>query len=195
MHALLLSITKYSYPGIFMALGLGILGLPIPDEMLMAFVGFLVFQGKLVYIYAVAVAFMGTSCGITVGYLIGRMLGKRFIRRYAAKIHLNPDHIRNAEKFYNRYGKYALFIGYFIPGIRHLTAIFAGTSLMPYRIFAVFTYAGALIWTITFVSLGYFLGEQWKHVSTYSNHYIAPIVLIVCIVIIVAMYLRNSNES
>ncbi len=53
MHALLLSIIKYSYPGIFIALGLGILGLPIPDKMLLAFVGFLVFQGKLVYIYAV----------------------------------------------------------------------------------------------------------------------------------------------
>jgi len=61
MHALLLSITQYSYPGIFIALGLGILGLPIPDEMLLAFVGFLIFQGKLIYFYAIAVAFIGTS--------------------------------------------------------------------------------------------------------------------------------------
>jgi membrane protein DedA with SNARE-associated domain len=36
MRALLLSITKYSYTGIFIALGLGILGVPIPDEMIMA---------------------------------------------------------------------------------------------------------------------------------------------------------------
>jgi membrane protein DedA with SNARE-associated domain len=195
MHALLLSITKYSYPGIFIALGLGILGLPIPDEMLLSFVGFLVFQGKLVYFYAITVAFIGTSCGITIGYLIGRIVGKQFIRRYAEKIRLNPDHIQAAEKFYNQYGKYALLIGYFIPGIRHLTAIFAGTSLMPYRIFALFTYGGALIWTVTFVSLGYFLGEQWKHVSAYSNHYIIPAVLVACIILIVAIYLRNSNEK
>lgn len=47
MHSLLLSITKYSYCEIFIALGLGIVGLPIPDEMLMAYAGFLVFQGKL----------------------------------------------------------------------------------------------------------------------------------------------------
>jgi membrane protein DedA with SNARE-associated domain len=195
MHALLLSITKYSYPGIFFALGLGILGLPIPDEMLMAFVGFLVFQGKLVYIYAVTVAFIGTSCGITIGYLIGRMLGKRFIRKYAAKVHLNPDHVRSAEEFYYKYGKFALFICYFIPGVRHLAAIFAGTSLMPYRTFALFAYGGALLWTVTFVSLGYFLGEQWKHVSTYSNHYIIPMVLVVCILLLVVMYLRNPNGS
>ena len=193
MHALLLSITQYSYPGIFIALGLGILGLPIPDEMLLAFVGFLIFQGKLIYFYAIAVAFIGTSCGITIGYLIGRILGKRFVRRYAVKIHLNPDHIQNAEKFYNRYGKFALLIGYFIPGIRHLTAIFAGTSLMPYHIFAVFTYGGALIWTVTFVSLGYYLGEHWRHVSAYSNYYILPIVLVTCMILIVVMYLRNSD--
>ncbi|HYA13346.1 MAG TPA: DedA family protein [Syntrophales bacterium] len=193
MHALLLSITKYSYPGIFIALGLGILGLPIPDETLLAFVGFLIFQGKLAYFYAIAVAFVGTSCGITVGYLIGRILGIRFIRRYASRIHLNPDHIHSAEKFYNRYGKFTLLIGYFVPGIRHLTAIFAGTSLMPYRIFALFTYGGALIWTVTFISLGYVLGEQWKHVSAYSYHYIIPMVLVVCIILTVVMYLRNSN--
>lgn len=47
MYAFLFLITKYSYVGIFMALGLGIVGLPIPDESLIAFTGFLSSQGKL----------------------------------------------------------------------------------------------------------------------------------------------------
>lgn len=129
MHFLLLSITKYSYIEIFIALGLGIVGLPVPDETLMAYAGFLVFQGKLNYLYTILVAFTGTSCGITIGYALGKTLGNPFIKKYASKMRVNPDDIQNAENFYNRYGKFALFIGYFVPGVRHLTAIFAGASL------------------------------------------------------------------
>jgi hypothetical protein len=53
MHSLLLGIAKYSYLEIFIALGLGIVGLPLPDETLMAYAGFLVFQGTLNYPYTI----------------------------------------------------------------------------------------------------------------------------------------------
>lgn len=195
MHSLLLSITTYSYLGIFIALALGILGLPIPDETLMAYAGFLAFQGKFTFLYTVMVAFIGTSCGITFGYILGRTLGNPFIKRYSAKIYINSEHIQNAEQFYNRYGKVALFIGYFIPGVRHLTAIFAGTSLMPYRTFVIFAYAGGFLWTITFVSLGYFLGENWHNVYMYSHRYIIPVVLVSIIVLGIAIYWKTSEEK
>ena len=192
MQPLLLIITKYSYLGIFIALGLGILGLPVPDETLMAYAGFLVSQGKTSYFYTMMVAFIGTSCGITIGYILGRIFGSPFIKRISAKTYMNPDHIQNAENFYNHYGKFALFIGYFVPGVRHLTAIFAGTSLMPYRIFALFAYAGGLFWTITFVSLGYFLGEKWHKVYMYSHRYITPVVLVAIVMLLIAIYWKNA---
>ena len=191
MHALLLTITKYSYFGIFVALGLGILGLPIPDETLIAFVGFLVYEDKLNYLYAFAVCFIGSSSGVTLGYILGRTFGNRLIKRYSAKLNINPDHIQNARKFYVRYGKFALFIGYFIPGVRHLTAIFAGSSIMPYPTFAAFAYAGAALWTIVFMNLGFFLGEKWHRVSAYSNRVIIPFLLVVTIFLIIAIYWKG----
>ena len=193
MQTLLLIITKYTYLGIFMALGLGILGLPVPDETLMAYAGFLVSQGKTSYFYTMMVAFIGTSCGITIGYILGRTFGSPFIKRFSAKTCMNPDHIQTAENFYNRYGKFALFIGYFIPGVRHLTAIFAGTSLMPYRTFALFAYAGGLFWTITFVSFGYFLGEKWHEVYMYSHRYILPVVLVTIVIFLIAIYWKTAE--
>ena len=195
MHSLLLGIIKYSYLGIFAALGLGILGLPIPDETLLAFVGFLALKGELSYFYAVIVAFLGTSCGVTIEYILGRTFGTRLIKRYSARMHVNSEHIQNAEKFYNRYGKLALFIGYFIPGIRHLTALFAGTSLMPYRTFAFFAYAGGILWTITFISLGYFLGDKWRKVYMYSHRYIIPVVLVSTVFLLIAIYWKTTNTE
>jgi len=199
MHALLLTITKYSYVGILVALGLGILGFPLPDETLIAFVGFLVYEGKLNYLYAFAVCFIGSSSGVTLGYILGRTFGTRLIKRYSTKLNVSPDHVQNAKKFYVRYGKFALFVGYFIPGIRHLTAIFAGSSIMPYPAFAVSAYSGAALWTIIFMSLGFFLGEKWHRVSAYSNRFIIPFVLVATIFLIIGIYWKgiggNENEQ
>ena len=198
MHALLLTITKYSYVGIFVALGLGILGFPLPDETLIAFVGFLVYEGKLDFLYAFGVCFIGSVSGVTLGYILGRTFGNRLIKRYSTKLNVSPDHIRNARKFYVRYGKFALFVGYFIPGVRHLTAIFAGSSIMPYPVFAFSAYSGAALWTFVFMNLGFFLGEKWQRVSAYSNRFIIPFVLVVTIFLIIGIYWKgiegNENE-
>jgi membrane protein DedA with SNARE-associated domain len=195
MHALLLTITKYSYFGIFVALGLGILGFPLPDETLIAFAGFLVYEGKLNYLYAFAVCFIGSSSGVTLGYFLGRTFGNRLIKRYSTRLNVDPDHIQNAKKFYLRYGKFALFAGYFIPGVRHLTAIFAGTSIMPYPVFAAFAYSGAALWSIVFMNLGFFLGEKWHRVSAYSNRYIIPFILLVTIFLIIAIYWKVTGQT
>ena len=48
-----------------------------------------------------------------------------------------------------------------MPAVCHLTAYVAGASELEYPIFAAFAYAGSLVWTTTFLSLGYFLGENW----------------------------------
>jgi membrane protein DedA with SNARE-associated domain len=193
MHSLLVHIAQYGYWGIFFSLGLGIVGLPIPDETLMAFVGFLVFEGKLNYALAIIVAFTGTSCGITVGYFIGRLSDRFILEKYSEKIRISPEHIQNAEQFYKRYGKLALCIGYFIPGVRHLTAILAGISHMPYRTFALFAYAGGLLWTVVFINMGYLLGNSWHRFSGYSNRFIIPLAATALVVTFIAIYFRQNN--
>jgi membrane protein DedA with SNARE-associated domain len=52
-----------------------------------------------------------------------------------------------------------------MPGIRHFTAIVAGGSELEAHVFALFAYSGGLLWVLSFVSLGYFLGDQWSRIS------------------------------
>lgn len=66
---------------------------------------------------------------------------------------------------------------------------------MRYSRFACFAYLGALVWTLTFISLGYFLGEQWTRASLYSHHYVLPVFIAVCVLVVIALYLRNAGES
>jgi membrane protein DedA with SNARE-associated domain len=61
-----------------------------------------------------------------------------------------------------RWGAWGLLFGYFIPGVRHVTAYVAGTARLSLRVFACFAYTGALVWSGTFVSIGYLVGKEWQ---------------------------------
>lgn len=193
MHAILLFITHYSYIGIFIALSLGIVGLPVPDESLIAFTGFLSFQGKLSIPISLLVIIAGTVLGITVSYFLGKLSVRYVSHKYSNKMSINADHLQTIRVFYDKYGRFALLIGYFIPGIRHLSAFFAGINNMPYRQFAIFAYTGALLWTTIFFALGYWLGHEWHYITYFSNRIFVPAIIFVSLILFLITYLRNKN--
>jgi membrane protein DedA with SNARE-associated domain len=192
MHPLLNFVAQYTYAGIFISLGLGIIGLPLPDETILAFAGFMIYKGKLLGIPAFLSSFAGTSCGITTGYLIGRYFGHSVIDRHASKLHLRHEHITKARQWYDKYGKFALAAGYFIPGVRHLSAIIAGASLLPYRVFAFYAYIGGFLWVMTFILFGYLMGEEWHKVLSFSYKHIIPASAAGLLVIILAGIISTS---
>lgn len=162
-------IGQYGYLGIFLFLVLGIVGAPIPDETLLTFAGYLSFRGELHLPSAVAAAFAGSICGISVSYVLGRTGGVFLAKRYGRFVRLTADHLEDARQWLAGRGRWALLFGYFIPGVRHLTAYAAGTSNLRYPIFAAFAYTGGLLWTVTFVTLGYVFGKEWHMVSAYRD--------------------------
>src|SRR5512140_3299232 len=162
MHHIILN---FGYFGIFGLLMLGIIGLPIPDETLLAFCGFLANKGELNLVLTILSAFLGSCSGITVSYLIGRVPGLALIKRYGKYIHVTEDRIDRIHLWFAKVGKWLLVFGYFIPGVRHLSAMVAGSSKLQYPEFAPFAYAGALLWSTTFVTAGYFFGKEWERMS------------------------------
>jgi membrane protein DedA with SNARE-associated domain len=71
-----------------------------------------------------------------------------------------------------RFGPILLTVGYFVPGVRHFTAVVAGMSSLPRRKFAIFAYAGAGLWVGTFLMLGYVFGDGWQHSSEVVHRYV-----------------------
>ena len=72
-------------------------------------------------------------------------------------------------RWFERYGYGLLIVVYFIPGIRHVTGYFSGITKMPYKKFAINSYLGALIWSITFISLGKVLGDNYDKFNNNMN--------------------------
>ena len=164
-------ITQYGYIAIFSLLVLGIIGLPIPDETMLTFSGYLIYQGHLSLPATYFTALCGSATGITVSYVLGRKYGLMLIRRYGRYLRIKEEHLEKAHAWFARAGHWSLTFGYFIPGVRHFTAYAAGMSSLEPPQFCLFAYSGAAIWTATFIGLGYFLGERWHSVQENIHEY------------------------
>lgn len=165
-------ITRYGYLAIFVLLTFGIVGLPVPDETLLTFTGYLIYRSELSMPLAFAAAVAGSASGMTISYALGRSFGLALLHRFGKHVHLTPERLARAHAWFERIGHWALTVGYFIPGVRHLTAYAAGmTEVAPHQ-FALFAYSGTVLWVTAFLSLGYFLGERWKVVELHVERYL-----------------------
>ena len=172
MESVLGWIAHYGYAAIFGLLMLGIVGIPIPDETLLVFTGYLIYKHELEPLPAFASGFLGSICGISVSYALGRTLGLYLVTHLGHFLHVEPEKLDHVRAWYERKGKYGLVIGYFIPGIRHLAAYVAGSSQLPLPVFATFAYFGGLLWSGSFITLGYFLGDEWQQMSAAIHRYL-----------------------
>jgi len=152
-------ITEYGYLAIFLLMTLGTPMLP--DEGLLAFAGYLVYEGRLQLFPTIAAAFLGSVCGISLSYGLGRTVGNYLVTKFGPAVQITEDKVTRVHTWFDRVGKWGLLFGYFLPGVRHLIAFGAGTSKLPLPVFASFAYTGGFIWSVTYVSAGYFLGSQW----------------------------------
>jgi membrane protein DedA with SNARE-associated domain len=169
-------IKSYGYLGVFASLVLGIFGLPVPDETILAFVGYLIFKGYFQPLPTILAAFLGSISGITLSYAVGRTLGLPLLERYGKYLHVTPERLAQAHQWFEKFGKWSLFGGYFLPGVRHLTAFSAGVSGLEYRPFAMFAYSGCLLWVGFFLTLGYLLGEEWHKFMPQVHFYLVMLV-------------------
>jgi len=77
-------------------------------------------------------------------------------------------------------------VGYFIPGVRHFTALVAGSSGLPRGVFARFAYTGAALWSVTFITLGWYVGRKWESALEAAHRHILVVAIVV--VAIAAVY-------
>lgn len=178
-------INQYGYIAIFCILALGIVGLPIPDEVLLTYLGYLTAIEMIAFPYTLIAALAGSICGITFNYFLGIKLGEPFLRKYGSKFFIREKTIQRTNRLFNKYGPFVLFICYFVPGVRHVAAYFAGITKFSYKRFVLYAYTGALVWVMTFLFLGNRLGSNWEIISRYIHEYIWFIVVLLVIITVV----------
>jgi membrane protein DedA with SNARE-associated domain len=135
-------------------------GVPIPAMPLLLAAGALAGTGHLNFFTSLFCAIFATLTADSIWYQLGRRRGIKILQ-LLCRISIEPDScVRRTEGIFSKHGARSLLVAKFLPGLGIVTPPLAGIFHMRSRRFLLFDAAGALLWSGTFLGLGYiFSGE------------------------------------
>ena len=136
----------------------------------------------------------GNLTGYWFGWKAGPLLYKRKDSRFFKK-----QHLTTAESFYNKYGWLALTVGLYLPIIRTFASVVAGMVRLNFRRFILLTVTGSVVWILSFVSAGYFIGSR-PFLKPWLNYIVIGFILIVTIPLVIWLFkelrrMRKENKE
>ena len=116
-------------------------------------------------IFLISIIFIAAFMGDQVGYIIGRKIGLPYLKKHKTKRMMKM--LVRAERFYERYGWWAVVIARYIPWVRTFVPPIAGTARMNYYKFLSANALGALLWGVGITLAGFYSGSiPWvKNIS------------------------------
>ncbi|HTC47679.1 MAG TPA: VTT domain-containing protein [Candidatus Aquilonibacter sp.] len=152
---LVLLMASHGYALTFGLLLVEAMGLPFPAAIALVAAGAAVAAHALWGPYVLLAAVAALLLGDTVEFWLGRKMGWLLLG-FLCRVSINPETciLRSAESFYKR-GKITLVIAKFIPGVNTMAAPLAGSMKMRFGQFLRLDFAGALLYALTYLIVGY----------------------------------------
>lgn len=164
-------------------------GFFLPGDSLLFTAGLLASQGFLNISVLFFLCSVFAIAGDSVGYWTGKHIGRSLFEKEAG-FFFKKKRLHQAESFYQKHGKYTIILARFVPVIRTFAPIVAGVARMHYRTFLAYNIIGGILWSVTVLSLGYFMGNIIPNPDKYILPVIVAIVLISLLPIIIS-FARN----
>lgn len=170
---------------IFFLLILEFLGFPIPGEPLMTFLGYLNRElGYYKVIISIIYAVLGTNIGSIVAYWLGYYLGSDILIKYGKYILIDEVKIEKTRKMFDKGEVPILLFNRYIPGVRHVVPYLAGIVKTNFWKYAFYSFIGSVIWCMSFILFGCYMGEKWMIIKNILNDRIELLVLITIILVV-----------
>ena len=166
------------YVGVAVAVALETIVAPIPSEVILPMAGWKVSQSALdasivepltglAWNIPLAVAFatVGSVVGAVVGYGIGAWGGRPLLDRYGRYVGIGAEDLDRADRWFERWGSWAVFLGRMVPLVRTFVSYPAGISRMPIGRFLLFSTLGSLPWNAALIYAGLVVGENYTEIE------------------------------
>jgi membrane protein DedA with SNARE-associated domain len=195
-HLLVQVISAGGLLAIFLTMAAESAGIPISSEIVVPLGGALASQGKLSFVGVVIAASLANLVGSLVAYLLVRRYGENLILGPGRRVGLTAGHLRLAQRFFDRWGLFAVFAGRLLPIVRTYISFPAGLSRIGVVPFALATILGAIPWNFALAFAGYKLGQSYEQVGTVLGPFTIPIAVIVVVLVIAGYYYgRRIGET
>ena len=157
---------QHGHLGVFLALMIIGLGLPIPEDIILITGGWIAAQDHSP-LWMSVVGILGVMCGDSIIYWLGYHYGEAILRRRPFIWLVSADRLTRVRTYYQKYGYWTIFISRFAAGLRATSFLMAGTSHVPYRIFFLANGSAALFSVPFFVYLGYHFADRFSEIIAY----------------------------
>ncbi len=186
------TISSLGYSGIILTMGIESACIPLPSEIIMPFSGYLVFAGRFNLFWVSVAGALGCVFGSLAAYWAGIILGRPFIEKYGKYILISHRDLDTADRWFKRYGDWAIFFSRLLPVIRTFISLPAGIARMNFPKFILYTFLGSLPWCFALAFVGKILGENWQNIRTYFRG--ADIIIVIVIILGIAFFIyRHLN--
>jgi membrane protein DedA with SNARE-associated domain len=163
----------------------------IPSEAVMTLAGWMLIKAKGLgpewIVLAGLLGGFGSTLGSILIYYLGVWGGRPIVERFGRYIFISGSDIDSAERFFARWGTWAVFFGRMVPLVRTFISFPAGVAGMDLRLFIIYTFAGSAIWAGLLTAAGYALGQNWEQIRDWMGP--ADIVAAAVLAIFVTWYI------
>ena len=137
--------------------------LPAPGDIFVMYVGAHVPRN----VFSWVAAWLGLIGVVVLGatnlFFISKRYGRRLAEgRFAEVVHLSPDRLEQAERWFKRYGVVAIIFGRHIPGFRVPITVAAGVLKVTYPVFVGSVAVSTAIWAGVVMIIGINFGPRME---------------------------------
>ncbi len=186
-------IHSYSYLVVFFSMMLENMGIPIPAETALIAFSFIAGQGILNIWLVIPIAIIGDVAGDNVGFLIGRVGGRKLIKKYGRFLRMDKKKVDAVEMLFKKRGGSTVFSSQFFAATRISIALVAGFSQFPFYKFLTYDFLAAILFVLLISGSTFYFGKNLDQVLRFL-HFFRFIGLIVLVSIILFYIYRSYRK-
>lgn len=196
------------WPGVIGLMAVESVFFPIPSEVVMPLSGWMLIADKGHSAWLVLLAgfygALGSLIGALIIYAVGAWGGRPLLERYGRYVLITSADLDTANRWFDRYGTWAVFLSRLVPVARSLISLPAGVTRMPLIPFILLTFVGSFIWSLGLAYAGYQLGDNWESIRDVMRPVEIPILIVVVLLVAYYVYrhvhqlrlgLKDSREA
>jgi membrane protein DedA with SNARE-associated domain len=159
--------------------------------------GWTIEEGWPAYVAIALAGTIGYTVGSVIGWAIGLYGGRPYLERHGRWLHLDEARLDRAERWFERWEDWAVFLGRLTPVVRSFVSIPAGVMEVPIVRYTLLTLVGSAIWCFAFAGAGFAAGSSWEdfhHAFRYFD-YLVVAAIAAAVIWFVARLLRRRRPA
>lgn len=156
------------------------------SQVLYIIAGYFIARGDLALFFVALVGTLGNTIGNIILYELTRKHGRTFVERM--KIFPMRE-LTKVEHAFKKKGAWFIFVGKLLPAIKVFVPIPAGLGKMHRPLFVTLMFIASFIWSLAFISIGYFFGKSSDLFGKYA------IILMIIAAIVILLFYRYINSA